>query len=127
MQGQDRPGMKENPRNLYGQDSEPATMAFIHSIFIHSAENHSEKRAYYAANISAFSHLQTFIHSIHGQGHSTFFIQHYSISALFDSTGESSGDPYSRMSLRLRDLSHEGMACLEETVVSWFHNTMVPD
>ena len=46
-------------------------------------------------------------------------IQHHS----FDSTGEALGDPYTKMSLRLRDLSHEGMACLEGGVVSWFQAT----
>ena len=73
------------------------------------------------------------IFSIHGQGHSTFIIQHHSIHGQglfsihsFDSTGESSGDPHSRISLLLRDLrdfSHEGMAGLEGGVVSWFQAT----
>ena len=117
------PGIEQNPRNLHGQDSEPATMAFIHlihgqghSAFISSAEKDPEKRACCAAKISAFSHFQH--HSIHGQG---LFSIH-----SFDSTGESSGDPHSRMSLLLRNLSHEGMACLEGGVVSWFQATTTP-
>ena len=85
MQGQNRAWDAGNPRNLYGQDSEPASMAFIHSIYGQG----------YAA----------FIHSDHGQGHSVF-----SYAALFASTGEGLGGPHLRMSLRLRDLSHEGMA-----------------
>ena len=57
------PGMKENPRNLHGQDSEPATMAFIQ--FNSLAENLSEKRAHCAAKIPAFSHFQhSFIRSM---------------------------------------------------------------
>ena len=90
--------------------------AFIHSAiiqFVSSREERRETRLLRSQMQSASQDSRIFsIHSWPGP-----FNIHYS----FDSTGEALGDPHTRMSLRLRnlrDLSHEGMACLEGGVVS---------
>ena len=86
MQGQNRAWDEGNPRNLHGQDSEPATMAFIYSAiiqFVFSREEPRETRPLRSQDLSILASSD-----IHGQGHSAFIIQHHSFYSSAEKNAE---------------------------------------